>query len=208
MSTDRRIRASRANGALYPGPKTQAGKQRWRLNAVKTGALAKSIVLKNESSVPLAKLRNEYYQHLQPADPIERDLVEEMVVSKSPLCRRARRLESSSVNLKMDQQKDTVEAQHSRLLEHSRSAIAHTDLYDNNVALPPIHRALKQLRDLHRNPQTKNNQTDLVPNMDTNRNPQSKNNQADLVPYSDTASPQESLPTRLLQHAHPNSEGQ
>ena len=49
MSTDRRIRASRANGALSHGPKTQAGKQRCRLNAVKTGAFAKSIVLKNES---------------------------------------------------------------------------------------------------------------------------------------------------------------
>ena len=49
MSTDRRIRASRANGALSRGPKTEAGKQRCRLNAVKTGAFAKSIVLKNES---------------------------------------------------------------------------------------------------------------------------------------------------------------
>jgi hypothetical protein len=205
MSTDRRIRASRANGALSHGPKTQAGKQRCRLNAVKTGAFAKSIVLKNESPTLLAKLRDEYYQHLQPANPIERDLVEEMVVSKW-LCRRAWRLESSSVNYKMDQQKDAVEAQHSSLQEHSRTAIAHTDLYDNSVALPHIqraqvrnsrafHRALKQLQDLRRNAQSKNEQTDLVPN-------------------PDTANPQNSLPTRrqrvlrrLLQHANPNSEG-
>jgi hypothetical protein len=113
MSTDRRIRASRANGALSHGPKTQAGKQRCRLNAVKTGAFAKSIVLKNESPSLLAKLRDEYYQHLQPANPIERDLVEEMVVSKW-LCRRAWRLESSSVNYKMDEQKDEAKAKHSR----------------------------------------------------------------------------------------------
>src|SRR5271155_4887781 len=212
MSTDRRIRASRANGALSRGPKTEAGKQRCRLNAVKTGAFAKSIVLKNESPALLAKLRDEYYQHFQPANPIERDLVEEMVVSKW-LTRRAWRLESSSVNYKMDQQKDAVEAQHSSLQEHSRTAIAHTDLYDNSVALPHIqrsqlrnsrvyHRALRQFNDMRRNPQ-------LIPNTDT----KSKNNHSDLIPYSDTTGPHR--PTRgqrallrLLQRANPNPEGQ
>ena len=221
MSTDRRIRASRANSALSTGPKTEAGKQRCRLNAVKTGAFAKSLVLKNESPALLDKLRDEYYQHLQPANPIERDLVEEMVVSKW-LCRRAWRLESSTVNYKMDQQKDAVEAQHSSLQEHSRTAIAHTDLYDNSVALPHIqrsqlrnsrvyHRALKQFNDMHRNPQSKNNQTELIPNTDT----KTKNHQTELVPYSDTTGPHQRLPTRrqrallrLLQHANPNREGQ
>jgi hypothetical protein len=195
MSTDRRIRASRANGALSRGRKTEAGKQRSSLNAVKTGAFAKSIVLKNESPALLAKLRDEYYQHLQPANPIERDLVEEMVVSKW-LTRRAWRLESSSVNYKMDQQKDTIEAQHSTLPEHSRTAIAHTDLYDNSAALPHIqrsqlrnsrvfHRALRQLQDLRRNAQSKNDQTTLVP-----------------IP--DTTGPRQRALLRLLQHANPN----
>jgi len=77
----------------------------------------------------------------------------------------------------------------------------------SSVALPHIqraqarnsrafHRALNQLHDLRRNPQSKNNQTDLIPNMDTNGSPQSKNNQSDLVPYSDTANPHERLPSR------------
>ena len=200
MSTDRRIRASRANGALSHGPKTQAGKQRCLLNAVKTGVFAKSIVLKNESPGLLAKLRDEYYQHLQPANPIERDLVEEMVVSKW-LCRRAWRLESSSVNYKMDQQKDTIEAQHSSLQEHSRTAIAHTDMYDNSAALPHIqrsqvrnsrafHRALKEVQDLR-------------------RNPKSEKYQADLVPNSDTTSPRrQDVLRRLLQHATSTPKGQ
>jgi hypothetical protein len=193
MSTDRRIRASRANGALSRGPITEAGKQRCRLNAVKTGAFAKSIVLKNESPALLAKLRDEYYQHLQPANPIERDLVEELVVSKW-LCRRAWRLESSSVNYKMDQQKDTVDASHSSLKEHSRTAIAHTDMYDNSAALPHIqrsqvrnsrafHRALRQLHDLRRDAKSKNDQTALVPDPDTNR-----------------PSPRDQILSRLLQH--------
>ena len=42
-----------------------------------------------------------------------------------------------------------------------------------------VRRALKQLHDLRRNRQSKNNQSDLIPNMDTNRNPQTINNQSD-----------------------------
>jgi hypothetical protein len=49
MSTTRRINASRANGALSRGPKTAAGKARTHLNALKTRAFAKPIVLNNES---------------------------------------------------------------------------------------------------------------------------------------------------------------
>jgi|HubBroStandDraft_6_1064221.scaffolds.fasta_scaffold160840_3 hypothetical protein len=214
MSTDRRIRASRANGALSRGPKTEGGKQRWRLNAVRTGAFAKSIVLKNESPALLAKLRDEYYQHLQPANPIERNLVEEMVVSKSPLCRRAWRLESSSVNYKMDQQKDAAEAQHSSLQEHTRTAIAHTDLYDNSVALPHIQRsqarnsrfrrALRQLQDLRRNQQSNYDQTDLIPNTDT----KSKNNHSNLVSYSDSASPHKRPPREVNAFSRASSNAQ
>ncbi len=60
-STARRTNGSRANSARSRGPKTEAGKARTRLNAVKTGAFAKSIILNNEAT-----------------NPIERDLVEEM----------------------------------------------------------------------------------------------------------------------------------
>jgi len=74
-----------------------------------------------------------------------------------------------------------------------------------------FHRAQKQLPDLRRNLQSKYNQTDLIPNMNTSCNPQSKNNQSDLVPYSDTTSEQKArqrVLVRLLQHASPNREGQ
>src|SRR5271166_5783494 len=85
-------------------------------------------------------------------------------------------------------------------------------MYHNSVALPQIQRAqghhsrafhhvLKQLHDLRRNPKSKDNQTDLVPNTDT----KSKNNHSDLVPYPDSTSPHERLPTRrqrVLHHRH------
>src|SRR5271166_2113873 len=90
--------------------------------ALSTGAFAKSIILDNESPARLAKLRDEYYQTLQPTNHIERDLVEEMVISKW-LSYRAWGLESSSVNYKMDEQKEEVEAKHTRLKEHSKGRV-------------------------------------------------------------------------------------
>ena len=176
-STARRLNASRANGALSHGPKTEAGKAITSLNATKTGAFAKSIILNNESPARLTKLRDEYYQTVQPTNPIERDLVEEMVISKW-LSYRAWGLESSSVNYKMDEQKEEVEAKHARLKERSRTAIAHKDMYDNSSALPQIqrnqvrhqrafHRALNQLQNLRRSAQMQNAQTNLIPKTDT-----------------------------------------
>jgi len=100
-----------------------------------------------------------------------------MVISKW-LSYRAWGLESSSVNYKMDEQKEEVEAKHALLKEHTRTAIAHKDMYDNSSALPQIqrnqvrhqrafHRALNQLQNLRCNSQMQNAQTNLIPNSDT-----------------------------------------
>src|SRR5271166_1537087 len=178
MSSEGRTGAPRANGALARGRKTKPGIDRSRLNAVKHGAFAKSLVLNNESPTALAKLRDEYFAYLQPTSPIERDLVEEMIVAKW-LRDRFWRLENSTINYKMDQQKAAVEAKHHRIYEPSRTAIAHKDLYDNTSALSHIqraqasnsryyHRVLRQLQDLRGNPQNQNEQTTLIPNSDTN----------------------------------------
>jgi len=177
MSSDRRIRSSRANGALSRGPKTEAGKNRSRLNGVKHGIFAKTTILNNESPLFFTKLRDEYYHYLQPANPIERDLVDEMVISKW-FCRRAWRLENSTVNYKMDEQAAELAARHTRLMEHSRTSIAYQTLYDNGHALRHIqraqarnsrmyHRALDKLEALRRDPPQENEQPNPVPNPDT-----------------------------------------
>src|SRR5271165_1935474 len=177
MSSERRIRASRANGALARGRKTKPGIDRSRLNAVKHGAFAKSLVLNNESPNALAKLRDEYLAVLRPTNLIERDLVEEMIVAKW-LSRRFFHLENSTVNNKMDEQRAAIEARHHRIPEPIRTAIAHKDLYDNSSALSHIqrsqarnsrcyHRALRDLQYLRSNPQNENEQTTLIPDSNT-----------------------------------------
>jgi hypothetical protein len=119
MSTILSINASRANGAPSRDPRTEAGKAPICPPAMPT------------------KLRDE---DLQPnTNSIERDLVEEMVVSKC-LTRRAWRLESSSINYEMDEQKGDVEA--------------------NSAALPQIQsnqvRNLRGLQDQRRNAKSVN----------------------------------------------------
>ena len=173
MSSQRRINASRANGALSNGPKTEFSS----LNAIKHGAYAKSIVLPNESAARFNKLRAEYTRALQPTNEIELDLIEEMVICRW-FTRRAWALESASVTYKMDEQKDQVEAKHRNLEEAFRTAIAHKDMYDNGHALPHIqrsqarnlrlfHKALAQLLEIRRLGKCEFEQTNLVPIPDT-----------------------------------------
>ena len=157
MSSQRRINASRANGSLSNGPRTNSGEA---INGIKHGAYAKSIVLPNESAARFNKLRAEYTRALRPTNEIERDLIEEMVICRW-FTRRSWALESTSVIYKMDEQKDEVEAKHSHLTEPFRTAIAHKDMYDNGHALPHIqrsqarnlrlfHKALAQLLEIRR----------------------------------------------------------
>ena len=152
MSSDRRIRSSRANGALSRGPKTEAGKNRSRLNGVKHGIFAKTTILNNESPLFFTKLRNKYYEFLQPANPIERDLVDEMVMSRW-FCRRVWRLENSTINHKMDEKAAVSAARHARLMERSHTSIACQTICDKGHALKNIQRSQARNSPMHPRPQ-------------------------------------------------------
>ena len=169
MSSQRRINASRANGALSNGPKTDSGKARSSLNGIKHGAYAKSIVLPTESAARFNKLRADYTRALQPTNEIERDLIGELIVYRW-FTRRSWALESTSVTDKMDEQKDQVQPKHVPLPEPFRTAIAHWDLYDSGQALPYIQRsqarnlrlflkALSHLYEVRRAQKSENEQT-------------------------------------------------
>jgi len=179
MSSQRRIDASRANGSLSCGPKTDSGKARSSLNGIKHGDYAKSILLPNESAARFNKLSADYSRALQPTNEIERDLIQELIVCRW-FTRRARALESTSVTYKMDEQKDQVEARDTRLPERFRTAITHKNQYDSGHALPYIqrsqarnlslfHKALSHLYGIRCAPKSENEQSNLVPNSDTPR---------------------------------------
>ena len=78
----RKRAAARANGAKAKGTKTPAGRARSALNATKHGVLANTVILATESREIYDALRANYIARYQPADPVELDYVEEMVICK------------------------------------------------------------------------------------------------------------------------------
>src|ERR1700683_5012603 len=78
MSSLRRIRSSKANGALSKGPSTPAGKQRSSLNAIRHGLCANCIVLDHESRENFLILLQQHTDRFQPANQVEFGMIEEM----------------------------------------------------------------------------------------------------------------------------------
>src|SRR5262245_40327082 len=81
MSSQRRIEASRRNGARSRGPKTEAGKRRSSQNAIRHGLLAQRVVLDGESEEHFQMLLTQYLEKFDPADGAEFGAVEEMASS-------------------------------------------------------------------------------------------------------------------------------
>ncbi|MEO8373036.1 MAG: hypothetical protein ABI806_27875 [Candidatus Solibacter sp.] len=78
MNTEKRILASRANGARSRGPITPAGKARSR-SAIRSHRLAAANVLSNESSTAFFTLLGHHYNCLVPTNDLECAMIEEMV---------------------------------------------------------------------------------------------------------------------------------
>jgi len=71
--------SSRINGAKSHGPVTDQGKARSSVNAFKTGIYSKRVVLPNEDMNEFLAFRTQYFLLFQPDNPLETDLVEDMV---------------------------------------------------------------------------------------------------------------------------------
>ena len=72
MSTPAQIAANRANAIKSTGPKSDEGKARSAMNALKSGLDAQSLVIPGESPDAFAQLRDEYYDRFTPTDPEQR----------------------------------------------------------------------------------------------------------------------------------------
>ncbi|APW59860.1 hypothetical protein [Paludisphaera borealis] len=77
MATDAQIQANRANAKRSSGPKTDDGKARSRLNALKHGLRATTVnfVLPHEDPAELESKIQEWIDDYQPTNAIERELV-------------------------------------------------------------------------------------------------------------------------------------
>jgi len=72
MATEQQIEANRANAQNSTGPRTEEGKARASMNALKSGIYAKSTVIRGENPDALDEIAVRFDQHWQPASPQER----------------------------------------------------------------------------------------------------------------------------------------
>ena len=87
MTSARRIRASRANGAKSRGPKTPEGKRRSAANSTRHGLLANTVVLEDENAAAFTSLLAAFERDLHPHGDIELSLVQDMAVARWRLLR-------------------------------------------------------------------------------------------------------------------------
>jgi hypothetical protein len=93
-----KLEANRRNSKKSCGPRTEAGKNRSKLNAVTHGMRAETLVLVDEDPQALEERRAAWIDHLLPADDVERRIVEDAVVATWQLDR-ARRAQVARLNL-------------------------------------------------------------------------------------------------------------
>ena len=90
MTTDAQLAANRANAARSKGPKTTAGRERARLNALRHGMTCKQLVVFDEKPEDFARFNESMRATLAPADEVEEQLVERIVICTWRLRRTAR----------------------------------------------------------------------------------------------------------------------
>jgi hypothetical protein len=78
-STTDRAAINRANSRHSTGPRTEAGKRRSSLNALRHGLTAASAVLPSEDRAAYEDHRRRFFDEYQPATPTETQLVQELV---------------------------------------------------------------------------------------------------------------------------------
>jgi hypothetical protein len=121
--TSDRAAVNRANAQHSTGPRTEAGKQRSKLNALRHGLTAETVVLPNESEEEYQAELNEYLDHFAPANKPEADLVLQLASAHWRIARYAR-IETDLLGLEMERQREHLVKDWKRIEECGRVALA------------------------------------------------------------------------------------
>ena len=134
MTSERQLRANKANARRSTGPRSPEGKHRASRNATTHGLSAKDFALTEDDKVELDQIRRAYSDHFRPKNPIEADLVEELAMAKMRQ-KRTWRVESAEINLEIGRQLEGVAEHFPNADDVDRVALAIDWLADNGRAL-------------------------------------------------------------------------
>jgi len=109
MPSKLKSETARANGAKSKGPKTAETREKSSRNSLKHGLTTRhNMLLACEDPVLFQKVVDEYTSVYQPTNPVERDLVEEMIGAKWRI-RRLKIIEVALVDYEMANKHDEIE---------------------------------------------------------------------------------------------------
>jgi hypothetical protein len=100
MATERQRQANRLNARRSTGPRTEAGKDRTRFNALAHGLAAQSPVLPHESAALFHEMRAALIEHYQPANIHEFQLIDHIAHAQLRM-ERSRRFENGMFDLQL-----------------------------------------------------------------------------------------------------------
>ncbi len=118
-----RAAINRANAQHSTGPRTEAGKQRSRLNAMRHGLTGQTVVLPEDDLDIYQKRNQEFFTECKPKGPIEMQLVQVLADTAWRLNRVAA-LENSLLSLGIAEHEDSVDTDHPKV--HTALAMAKT----------------------------------------------------------------------------------
>src|SRR6266851_2674850 len=108
MSTQRKIDSARANGGKPHGAITEQARKKSSKKALTHGINPRTVMFSNDNHAEYDALLESYIQSLQPVDPVEMDLVVEMVNTKWQQ-RRVQKFETELFDREMDEQKEKLD---------------------------------------------------------------------------------------------------
>jgi hypothetical protein len=123
MATQKQVEANRKNAQKSTGPKTLEGRAAVRLNGVKHGLTAKTLVLEGESESDFKDLLDALEAEHQPTTTTEQALVQQLAMATWRL-RRAYRMEAGFLNLRLIDTRDDAENDYTNLHDSDRLALA------------------------------------------------------------------------------------
>jgi len=87
MATPKQIAANRANSLKSTGPRTEAGKSRSSLNALKHGCTAQTMIFPGEDATHFNNFLQSYIEDLTPAGALELSMVQELAQTQWSIAR-------------------------------------------------------------------------------------------------------------------------
>ena len=114
MPSDRQLAANKKNAQKSTGPKTPEGRAAVRLNGVKHGLTAATLVLPGESESDFQSLLDSFESEHLPATPTEEALVRQMTMAQWRL-RRLYQVEAAFFRLRLDDTEEDIEDEYEHL---------------------------------------------------------------------------------------------